>query len=145
MNKLVYILISAILVLSGCSRFSIDTPSGFASMEKGKSELFFSPDGVRMKVCVFKNSPEKDNKFWAEALKTHLLNKGYRHYNSSENEKNGNTDYWLMTYGKDYYIYMTSVLSNSRSIVTVEAAGEKSLFENYRTVIDEAVSSLKIH
>ena len=144
MNKLVYILLTAIIVLTGCSRYSIDTPFGFASIDKGNTELFFSPDGVRMKVSVFNNDPEKDNEFWLEALNNHLVKKGYKPYSSSEYDENGKTDYWLMTYGKDYYVYMTSVFSNSRSIVTIEAAGEKSVFENYRSVIDEAVSSIKL-
>ncbi len=144
MNRNLFLLLFMIVFLSGCRNYSIEKPEGFAVMKKGAETLFFSPDGIKMKIRVFPNKPEQDTEFWKNALGNHLEKKGYRPYRVSEGSDQDNTDYWIVVFGKEYFIYMTSVYSNSRYIVAVEAAGEKSLFEKYSSVIHDSVSSLKI-
>ena len=131
-------------MLQGCSRFTIEKPAGFASLEKEGRTYFFSPDGVKMKISVFPNNPEKDTEFWADALKNHLEKKGYRHLKTDDSEEDCKKEYWIAAYGKEYYLYMTYVCSNRKYILAAEAAGEKALFEKYSSVINESLSTLRI-
>ena len=144
MNKQAVFLFIIMILLQGCSRYSIETPSGFASMEKKDRTNFVSPDGVELKISVFPNNPEQDTDFWADDLKTHLEKKGYRHLKTDELEGGRKKEYWIIAYGKEYYIYMTYIYSNRRYIAAAEAAGERNLFEKYSSVIDESLSTLKI-
>lgn len=81
-----------------------------------------------------------------EVLKKHLEKKGYRLLSESrDDDKNSRvTCYWIIASGKDYYVYMTSVISEGKIIVVAEAAGEKSDFERYSEIINNAVSTIKI-
>ena len=144
MNKSASVLLFILIMLSGCSRYSIDPPSGFAAMKKNGNTYFFSPDGVRIKISVFPNSPEKDTEFWEDALNNHLEKKGYRHLKTEETEAGYKKEYWIIAYGKEYFIYLTSVYSNKRYIVSAEASGEKALFEKYENIINQSLSTLKI-
>ncbi len=146
MSRKIILLLLFSFLLQGCSKYSIEPPAGFAAMKKNSNTYYYSPDGIKIKVSVFSNKPQRDREFWNNALKNHLSKKGYVYLedSSSGNENNVNTDYWLLSYGRDYYIYMTSVFTSSRYIVTAEAAGEKKLFEKYRDVIEDSLSTLKL-
>ena len=144
MNKKASLLLLVIILLQGCSRYTIDSPSGFASMEKNGDTYFFSPDGVKLKISVYPNDPEQDTEFWTDALDNHLLKRGYKRLETEEADGGGRKSYWVIAYGNEYYIYMTSVYSDKRFIVAAEAAGEKELFEKYKSVIDKSLSTLKI-
>ena len=147
-RKICFLLIGFIILLSGCSRFNVKNPEGFASENTKGIHYSFSPEGVKIKIRRFANKPSMDNVFWAESLQKHLEGKGYRLVEkivSSEGAEKCIKYYWLMPYGNEYYIYMTAVLSNKKSIVIAEAAGKRHEFERYRDVIDSSVKSIELN
>jgi hypothetical protein len=138
---------SLFLISSGCGRYSIAVPGSFAYENKKGALVSYSPEGVKYSVRGVKNQPRKSFSFWSEALKNQLEEEGnilmgMELFNPDNGE--GIKYLWLMPFGQDYYIYMTAIAVNSRSIVIAEAAAEKTLFEKYQEEISTSLESLTL-
>ncbi len=146
-SRLTFFLLFPLLAwfLGGCMPFSAQVPEGFASSSEGKSLLIYSPDGLKAEIKTEKNYPRKDTAFWAEALKTQLEGEGYlladeKPFSSINLE--GICFTWLLPLGHEYYKYMTAISVKGGKIYIMEAAGEKGLFDSYKTETEKILSSV---
>jgi hypothetical protein len=145
LSRIFIILVLTSVILTGCSNYSIEKPSGFAVYENGNTQNYFSPDGVKLKIRSFQNKPQQDSDFWGKVLKKHLEKKGYRLLSENRDAEKGSVScLWIIASGKDYFMYMTTVISEGKTIVVAEAAGKKSEFERYSDIINKSVSTIKI-
>ncbi len=150
-------LVPAALLIASCGGPRVRAPEGFAPLERG----FFaagayvlramSPEGMRFQVRAVKNEPRQDLAFWGEALRTHLVNEGYRPSgepqgfttdDSGRRAIEGRLLEWVMPYGAETWSYLTAVVVAGRRILIVEAAGERALYEKHRAAVLASLRTL---
>ncbi len=147
-RKIFFIIIVSLIIISGCSRFTVEKPEGFAAETVKGTFRSFSPEGVKFRIRRFENKPSKEVSYWSESLKNHLEKKGYRLIEEKVNS-GGSEEcvifYWLMNYGNDYYIYLTAVTADKKNIIVAEAAGMKEEYEKYRDVIEKSLKTVELY
>jgi hypothetical protein len=142
-------LLLATTSLAGCGAGAkLDTPSGFATLEKDDDYSYRSTSarGVVLATRTEPNDVKANTEFWAEALDLKLREKGY----VSEAKKSVRTDkgltgeqirYTTTRNGRPHRYWLT-VFATKSKVFVVEAAGEKEAFDKAETTIDKAVASL---
>jgi hypothetical protein len=135
------------LVMAGCSRVKVEIPKGFADKTVYNEYNAISPEGVLYRVRYVDNYPEKDIAFWQEAVKVHLEKEGYEYISHSEFDAHGKKGVlfeWGAPYGHENYIYMTAILVTGKKIAIAEAAGEFSLYHEYKDALLASVKTIKV-
>ncbi len=149
MHKLILsALIFFALFASGCTNLSVKKPEGFAEVKSKKHYRAVSPEGMFYKVRTVKNYPEQDLEFWGRALSNHLIKEGYFSIGSGEPFEAGNREgilyEWGMPYGNEDYIYLTAIIIFGKTIAIVEAAGEHTVYMQYRDSMLESIENISI-
>ncbi|MBN2444697.1 MAG: hypothetical protein JXJ04_25300 [Spirochaetales bacterium] len=132
-----------LLIISGCSQIGVEKPGGFADKLMYNEYNAISPEGVLYRVRYVKNYPEKDIMFWQKAVKLHLEKEGYDYLTETEFDAKGKKGIlfeWGAPYGHENYIYMTAIIVSGKKIAIAEAAGEFTLYQEYK---DELLKSVK--
>ena len=128
------------------NRFKLETPMGFALVDNRSVYRAISPEGVRFQIRKERNYPVKDIDFWSPALVRHMEDSGYKQRNkgiSLETEK-GATAFvmeWVLSMGNRDYIYMTGIIPHGKKIYIIEAAGEYTVFKDYKESFYNAMES----
>jgi hypothetical protein len=137
------------LGLSACGSFHPAKPEEFAQYSRGilnqGSLRAVSPDGVLFTVRRVANKPRADLAFWSEAMKTRMVQAGYRVVSDSACTMKGAGGRLLALAApvgnEDYFYWIAFVLSPSGDhIVVAEATGESKRFLARREAIRKAIS-----
>jgi hypothetical protein len=148
MKKNVIIVICMICAFFySCSPVSVNKPEGFAEKYTQSSYNAISPEGVLFRIREVKNYPEKEIGFWQKAVKAHLEKEGYKFVKEEEftaGSTKGMLFEWGAPYGFENYIYMTGIAVFGRKIIIAEAAGEFSLYNQYRNALLTSLTSMKV-
>jgi len=143
----VLILAAAVFLLARMSaQVTLTPPEGFAEENAGNVYRAVSPEGVSMRVRTVRNYPKKELSFWRDALRSHLLDEGYRILNDENftaGTREGVMYEWGLPYGQKDYIYLTAVIPAGRRIIIAEAAGEHILYGKYRKALHESLQTMK--
>jgi hypothetical protein len=136
--------------LAGCARYHPAAPEGFGSYPRGsvfKSPLrAVSPDGVLFTVRTEANKPKADLPFWREALKTRMIQAGYRVIADTTCSMRASTAALLKLAApvgdQDYVYWIAFTLSGSGGdILVAEAAGESKRFLARKDPILKAIET----
>ncbi len=135
--------------LTGCSAVHITTPPGFAELDKADGYRYraSNAEGVVLAVRREKNDPSGDLAFWSGAVDAELRRAGYTALEAHEVAAGGikgkQIRYAIRREGREH-AYWVSVFVTKKSVVTVEAGGDKELFVHQEAAILNAISSLDI-
>jgi len=131
-------------------RIIFHPPAGYAEAEAAKDGSYraLSPEGLPLRVRSFPNQPPKDQGFWAEALRSHLIKEGYRPNGEARafeaGKLQGSSLEWVVPYGEGSYIYLTALLLAGDRILLIEAGGPYKLLVGYRQSLEESLQSIRI-
>lgn len=142
------VLVSAALGLAACS-FHPAAPADFARYPRGW--LFegplraVSPDGVLFTVRKVDNDPRADLAFWGEAMRTRMVQAGYRVVSDSACAMRGVEGRLLALAApvgnEDHIYWIAFALSpDGGDILVAEAAGESRRFLARREAIRQAIA-----
>jgi hypothetical protein len=135
-------------LLSACS-FHPHVPTEFAQYPRGwildRSLKAMSPDGVLFTVRCEKNDPKAEMPFWREAMRTRMLQAGYRviaDTTCTMQTQPGRLLKLATPYGnQDYFYWIAFSLNPSgKYLLVAEAAGESKTILMRQTAIEEAIS-----
>jgi hypothetical protein len=127
----------------------VEIPKGLAEMDTGRD--FFSaisPEGLILRIRTVVNYPEKDIDFWTAALGKHLTGVGYypagekKTFDSPAGE--GGYFEWGLPYIGEDYLYLTAACVKGKKILILEAAGEQSVYSQYREALIESLNSAEL-
>ena len=140
-------IVSLIFTVS-CSRLSVTPPEGFAELKEDRSTYrAVSPEGMLYRIRTVKNKPQKDLKFWSEALENHLAKEGYRMNGDPRPFQNGSwaglSFEWVLPYGNDSYLYLTALIVSDKTITLAEATAPYSVFIRYRQPLLDSLASIQ--
>jgi hypothetical protein len=146
----IVLLISLVAAVSGCSKFSVEPPDGFALVEQRERDVFraMSPEGMQYEVRLVEPSPSKPLDFWKESLYYHLTEEGYQEVReetefTTENS-NGMLYEWGVPYKGEDYLYMTALIEAHDHLLIAETAAEVSIYKKYRDAIMDSLKSITI-
>ncbi|MBN2738287.1 MAG: hypothetical protein JXR70_14985 [Spirochaetales bacterium] len=145
--KITIVIVIVVFVLFSCGNIKISTPEGFAKIKSGHTFQAISPEGLPFQVKWFKNYPEKDLSFWAQALRSHLEQEGYRFISTVSLDLGAlkmECLEWGAPYGGADYIYLTALMVKNNKILLAEAAGEISLYQKYQQALKKSLETLNI-
>ena len=141
-------LAAALLVLVSCSNIRIERPEGFAEYRARGSYRAVSPEGMQFGVRTVDNYPRMDLDFWTAALKSQLMNEGYRLVRDVEPFEAGSGEgvlfEWGVPYGNESYIYLTAILVSGDKIAVAEAGGEHTVYKKHREALLASIGSLSV-
>ena len=119
-------------------------PDGFAPFRLKRGFAAVSPDDVVFRVRVTKNKPRADLAYWTEALRTRLVEAGYRLTGEGEMPSAGGAGRYLELAAPDGERdarWLVAVFVDGGRITVIEAAGEASRFAARREAIAKAVAA----
>jgi hypothetical protein len=135
-----------------CAAVRMETPEGFAEYRKGglfsrrTPHTLVSPEGIELQVRVVKGYPRQDLEFWADALRNHLREEGYSLIVEGDSFETGRGRgvyfEWIVPYGSEGWVYLTSIVLTRRRILIAECAGEYSLYRTYQTALRESLATI---
>jgi hypothetical protein len=134
---------------AGCARVGVSTPGGFAELDAGDTFRYraSNSDGVVIAVRREKNDPKGDLAFWSGAVDAQLRRAGYQATEGHDVEARGlkgkQIRYTITRAGREH-AYWINVFVTERSVVTVEAGGDKELFAREEDAIKRTIASLEI-
>ena len=131
----------------GCVPFRAESPEGFAPYKGRRPYRAVSADGVMYRVRYEKNKPKAELAFWKEALKSRMIDAGYRFQAESDLEVSGHPGYLLelaAPLGTQDYTYLNAIFVHGRKLVIVEASGEVSQFQKHRASLLDAINHLEL-
>jgi hypothetical protein len=124
-------------------------PEGFAPFAARRGAKAFaavSPDDVVFRVRTMKNKPEADLAFWTEALRTRLVDAGYRLVGEGDLASAVEPGKYLELVAPDGERdarWLVGVYVDGRQITVVEAAGEGGRFAKRRDAVIAAIGKLQ--
>ena len=140
------VLAAALAVLAACTSLQVELPSGFALLSEGERFLAVSPEGLKFRVRIETNYPEKDVAFWSDALTGQLAEEGYRPRGAGEffdcPAGHGFFIEWLVPYNGETYTYLTGIVPSGDKLYVAETAAEYTLYETYRESILESLKTI---
>ena len=142
---------AALVVFSSCVS-TVQKPEGFAAVtpwQVGATQYkAVSPEGMVYRVRTLDNYPVQTLAFWADALKNHLVNEGYRAVSDGESFEAGVNRgmffEWAMPYGEQSYLYITAIVVSEKTIAVAEATAEHTIYYRYREALIESLASITI-
>lgn len=138
------------LFSAGCATTHLQTPSGFASHDEGKSyDLRVSDgEGVVIAVRTEKNDPQGDLAYWSSALDVQLRKSGYQplehvDVSSAKGLAGRQLRYVIDDNGRELVYWLSVFVTRSR-VVVVEAGGDAAFFEPKIEQVEAAIASLEV-
>lgn len=134
-----------LLLLGACGpTYHMTPPTEFVQYQHGHGKFAWTtPDGVRLKAREVKNEPKADLAFWTDALKRHLIAKGYaakaERCFDTQAGKHGCTLEWLVPRGNEDWVFATTLFVTGDRVTVVEAAGP---FARYHAVETQLAAAL---
>jgi hypothetical protein len=130
----------------------VQKPEGFAAVsawQVGATQFkAVSPEGMSYRVRALDNYPVQTLEFWADALKNHLVQEGYRAVSEGQvfeaGVNPGMIFEWAMPYGDRSYIYLTAIVVSETKIAVAEAAADYTIYYQYRDALIESLVSITI-
>ncbi len=122
------------------------TPEGFAPFRLKRGFAAVSPDDVVLRVRVTKNKPRADLGYWTEALRTRLVEAGYRLTGEGEMPSAGAAGRFLELVAPDGERdarWLVAVYVDGGRITVIEAAGEAARFAARREAIVKAIAATR--
>ena len=144
-TKCTILMLILILLFCSCAKIAVPKPEGFAEIAAGKEYRAVSPEGMPFRVRSFKNYPEMDLAFWKDALKSHLIQEGYKFISEvtpDESREDIVCFEWGAPYGGADYIYLTAVKVKGKKIFVAEAAGKMEIYGKYRQSLLDSLAEL---
>ena len=149
--------VCAALLVVGCQTLtvSVERPEGFAEFSNERTDRAsyraVSPEGVVLQVRFVANDPPKDLSFWRETLQHHLQQEGYILLERQGEDGaittpagDGTILEWVAPVGDADFVYLTALVVSGDSIIVAEAAGEHSIYEEYRDVLLQSLSTITV-
>ncbi len=141
------LLLPLLLALAACGpHHQMQTPTDFVRFEKRSDLAMITADGVRLKSREVRNYPKADLAFWTDALKRHLIARGYavqrQHAFRTAAGQDANTLEFLLPHGAEDWVLSETILVCGDSVVLVEAAGPFERFARVQKAVDDALPSL---
>lgn len=142
--------LAALSTLSGCaSRAKLDTPIGFATLERDDNFAYraLSAKGVVVATRTEKNDLAGNTEFWSESIDQRLSSSGY----VKKSEKNVRTEsglegrqirYVVDRGGREHAYWVTVFLKGDR-VVLVEATGDTQHFAPLEATIERTMLTLR--
>ncbi len=133
----------------GCTSVHITTPPGFAELDSAAGYRYraSNAEGVVLAVRREKNDPQGDLSFWSGAIDAQLRRAGYSAVEAHDVEASGlkgkQIRYLIVREGRDH-AYWINVFVTKKSVVTVEAGGDKDLFAHEEDAIKKAIATLDV-
>jgi hypothetical protein len=124
----------------------LERPAGFALFE-GERYRAVTPEGVVLGVRLVPNDPEQGLRFWAEALKVHMLGSGYRLLAEEPFKApigDGALFEWVAPLGGEDWVYLTAVAVSGRDIALVEAAGPFARYREHRGAVLTSLATINL-
>lgn len=150
MKRSICMFTALVCLLGGCATTQLNTPTGFASHDKGKTYEFRASDGEGVVIAVRteKNRPSGDLLYWSSALDVRLRNTGYEplerlDVTSADGHAGKQLRYVFHEDGREMVFWMSVFVTNTRVIV-VEAGGDAAFFEPKAEQVEAAIGSLSI-
>lgn len=144
-HKYLFVLALLTLGLSACGTpaYVMDTPTGFVKYEDRPGLSLITADGVRLKVRETDNKPKADLAFWTDALKRHLIARGYAPksencFDTTRGSK-GCTLEFLLPHGAEDWVLSETVFVVGDRIVLVEGAGPFPLWAKVEAGVKTAL------
>jgi hypothetical protein len=119
-------------------------PEGFAPFRLKRGFAAVSPDDVVFRVRVTKNKPRADLAYWTEALRTRLVEAGYRLTGEGEMPSAGAAGRYLELVAPDGERdarWLVALYVDGSRITVIEAAGEAARFAARREAIVKAIGA----
>jgi hypothetical protein len=120
------------------SRATVPVPEGFAPWRKRGRFQAVSPDGVSVRVRSAKNKPRAELGFWEEALKSRMVDAGYRVIHEERLATSGGPGALLelgAAAGEADQTYLVVVFVDGRHLIIAEATGEAETFRARREAV----------
>lgn len=125
---------------------SVQPPDGFAPYPHKRYPRALSPDDVVFRVRAFRNKPQADLAFWREALRTRMVEAGYRLVSDEDVQAGGRPGAILdlaAPIGQSDVRYLVALFVRGHRIIVVEAAGLANRLAARRAAIVAAIRSMK--
>lgn len=127
-----------------------EIPRGFALWEDEQTDpgqwSALSPEGVRYRVRVVENRPPQNLAFWSRALESRMISRGFLPLGEPFSFAGGEGwgAEWAVPYGSRDFVFLTALMAAPEGILIAEAAGEVSLYTEYRESLKESLETLEL-
>ncbi|MEO0600627.1 MAG: hypothetical protein AAF211_04270, partial [Myxococcota bacterium] len=121
-------------------------PDGFSAWKKEGRYRAASPDNVVFRIRGVKHKPKADLAFWREAVRTRMVDAGYRVVDEGTIEVSSSEGAMIelaAPLGNQDWSYLLAMVPRGRRLVVVEAAGEVAHFAERRDAIVEAITQVE--
>lgn len=125
------------------SRVAVSTPEGFAPFRKAGRFQAISADNVMYRVRSVRHKPEAELDFWKEALKTRMVEAGYKVLSE---DTSPNKTYVLevgAANGPKDQTYLIGLKVEDWHLIIAEATGEAETFRAHRAAIVTSMQTLR--
>jgi hypothetical protein len=132
---------------SSRSLTEVPVPEGFAAWRKRGRFQAVSPDGVSVRVRSAKNKPLAELGFWEEALKSRMVDAGYKVIHEERLSAAGGPGALLelgAAAGEADQTYLVVVFVKGRRLVIAEATGEAETFRARREAVLAAFKEISL-
>lgn len=137
------------LFLGACGpNHRMEAPNGFVRYEDKKNGLhLITPDGVRVRSREVRNYPKGDLPFWRDAMRRHLLARGYllksERCFQTKRGLDGCTAEFMVPHGAEDWVLSETVFVVGDKIALVEAAGPFPRFAKVEKALAEALTTFQ--
>jgi hypothetical protein len=123
-----FVLLAVVGVLFGCPKapMEMELPKAMKRYDDDSAFKLITADGVRVKARDVANYPKGDLEFWTDAMKTHLVARGYVFKNkrcfATKKKLDGCTLEFVVPRGAEDWMMSETIFVAGERIVLVEAA-----------------------
>lgn len=130
--------------LLGCGpTYRMRAPDSFKRFEDSGSFKWVTASGVMLKAREVENYPRADLAFWTDAMKRHLLERGYafreEHCFETDGKLPGCTLEFLVPRGAEDWVIAETVFVVGKRIVLVEVGGAFARYEPVQSELRQAL------
>ena len=124
--------------------YTMEAPKSFKRFHDTRAFKMITADGVMLRAREVDNYPEADLDFWVDAMKRHLVERGYAHKSTgcfkTSRGRDACTLDFLLPHGAEDWAFSETLFVVGDTIVLVEVAGP---YERYAKVEEELAAALK--
>ena len=148
MKRMTWMMTALVCLLAGCASAQLETPTGFATHDEGRSydQRASDGEGVVIAVRTEKNRPRGDLLYWSSALDVQLRKTGYEpvedlEVRSADGHAGKQLRYVVQQDGRELVFWLSVFVTDSR-VVLVEAGGDAEFFAPKAEQVEQAIASL---
>jgi hypothetical protein len=138
------------LGLSACGgpRYRLEPPDAFKRYEQAEGLRLITTDGVEVSAREVPHYPKADLPFWTDALKRHLLQRGYAFqeqgcFRTAKGLDGCTLDFLLPRGAQDWVLSETLFVLGER-LVLVEAAGPFARFAKVAPALKQSLRTFEV-